>query len=409
MEAASPPREGVTEDQLREAERGLVRLLRAKDFPWPWIQEYIAEIMSQAQTDFAAILAAEEVENPVGLLVVIGYRRAIKYVRSERRGPRVTSIEKVFHLADERTPTPEEETLDRDRQLRLMRAMNHLPEREQKLLALVYFEGMQLGEAGRKVGWAKASATRHHQEALRKLKALVGERELLAGEIAIPAYVATHPSSTLRGALNWIEGVTESLRESIFMGDGRLNPFAEGGSALAASGGGRAAAGICAVAVACVAGTVAGVVGPGVGALVNHDDSHFRPTPAGKKSPMMGSPSLPPTVNTQPPPQASSRVGTRQKRPANLGSGVSGGRSSSPESRAQRTEVNKTPKEIARETENEFSVEAGAAESPTRSSSEANESASAPPVAARPATSPHSGNGNAEPNTTGAAGWEVGM
>lgn len=176
---ASVPRKQVTHRQLHQAEEGLIRLLHAKHFPPRWIKESVPEIMSQARTDFAARLAVEHVEDAVNLLVVIAYRRAIKFVRAERTRPRETSIENFFHLADESTPTPEQEVLAQDRQETLVKAMRHLPQRERKLLALIYFKDMQIGEAGRHLGWAKASATRHHQAALERLRELVGDRELL--------------------------------------------------------------------------------------------------------------------------------------------------------------------------------------------------------------------------------------
>lgn len=169
----------VTDHQLHQAEEGLIRLLHAKHFPPRWIRESVPEIMSQARADFAARLAVEQVEDAVSLLVVIAYRRAIKFVRAERTKPRETSIENFFHLADESTPTPEQELLAQDRQKTLTEAMRHLPERERKLLGLIYFKNMQIGEAGRHLGWAKASATRHHQAALKRLRELVGDHELL--------------------------------------------------------------------------------------------------------------------------------------------------------------------------------------------------------------------------------------
>ncbi len=267
MEAATKQKQ-VTDQQLLEAEEGLIRLLHAKHFPPAWIKESVPEIMSQARTDFAARLAVEQVEDAVSLLVVIAYRRAIKFVRSERARPRETSIENFFHLADESTPTPEQETLDHDRQVTLVKALRELPERERKLLALIYFKDMQIGEAGRRLGWAKASATRHHQAALERLRELVGDRELLGAEIAIPAFVVSRDHPLPRAAVIWIEGAAETLREAVVLGGGRIGPLAETGNAVAMSGGGKAAAGVCGAAVVvCLAGAASGVVGPGLGAL----------------------------------------------------------------------------------------------------------------------------------------------
>src|SRR6476646_9977290 len=150
----------VSERQLLEAEDGLIRLLHAKRFPREWIEHHAPEAMAQARTDFAARLAAKKpVDATVGLLVVIAYRRALKILRSEQSSPPPTSIESFFHLADDSVPTPEEEAIGHDREERVAKAMSHLPEREQRLMSLVYVGGLletgnaaALGGAGRTAG-----------------------------------------------------------------------------------------------------------------------------------------------------------------------------------------------------------------------------------------------------------------
>jgi RNA polymerase sigma factor (sigma-70 family) len=182
--------------------------------------------MAQARTDFAARLATGRVDDTVSLLVVIAYRRALKVLRSERTRPPTTSIETMFHLPDEETPTPEQETIDRDRQERVVKAMGHLPERERKLMALVYFENMSIRAAGRQLGWGKSVANRHHQAALERLKAML-DRSLLSPEIAIPAFVANRHQSLPRAARLWIEGAAETIRDAALLGGGRIGPLAD--------------------------------------------------------------------------------------------------------------------------------------------------------------------------------------
>jgi RNA polymerase sigma factor (sigma-70 family) len=280
MEAGTKQKQ-VTDRQLREAEEGLIRLLHAKHFPREWIRESVPEIMAQARTDFAARLAVENVEDAVSLLVVIAYRRAIKFVRSERARPQETSIENFFHLADESTATPEQETLDHDRQETLVKVMRKLPERDRKLLALIYFKDMEIGAAGQRLGWSKASATRHHQAALERLRELVGDRELLGVEIAIPAFAASFHHAAPRAALMWIEGSAETLRDAVALRGSRIGPLAETGNAAAMGGAGRTAAGLCGAAVvACLAGAASGVVGPGIGVL----DAEEAPRPSTQKA-----------------------------------------------------------------------------------------------------------------------------
>src|ERR1700750_3294916 len=85
-----------------------------------------------------ARLGAGKEDDTVNLLVVLGYRRAVKALHAELSRPSTTSLEEVFHLADDSTPTPEEEAIHHDLQEQIVGAMAQLPERERKLLALVY-------------------------------------------------------------------------------------------------------------------------------------------------------------------------------------------------------------------------------------------------------------------------------
>jgi RNA polymerase sigma factor (sigma-70 family) len=269
----------VTDQQLREAEAGLVRLLHAKRFPREWIERHAPEAMAQARAEFAVRLAAGRDDDTVNLLVVIGYRRAIKVLRSQKSAPPTTSLETVFHLADEQAVTPEEEAIRHDREERVAKAISHLPERERQLMALVYFEQLSIRAAGRRLGWGKSVANRHHQAALDRLRAML-DRSLLASEIAIPAFVADRHRSTPGALLVWIEGAAETLRELASLGAGRIGGALEAGNAAALGGAGRAAGGVCgAVVVACIAGTATGVVGPGLDALApGHTQQPRRPS-----------------------------------------------------------------------------------------------------------------------------------
>ena len=398
---ATVGRKKVTKEQLREAEAGLTRLLHAKRFPAGWIRESVPEIMSRARAEFAERLAVEGVEDAVNLLVVIGYRRAIKVVRAERSRPRETSIENFFHLADDSTPTPEQEALDHDRQETLVKAMGELPERERKLLALIYFQNMQIGEAGRRLGWAKASATRHHQAALEQLRALVGDRELLGVEVAIPAYIASRNQTAPRAAMAWMHGAAETLRESLLIGGNRAGALAETGNAAAMSGAGRTVAGACGTAVVvCLAGAASGVVGPGVGAFGATDvptSSHHHVQRTYIAKPSYSSPR--PAGGVTPKPV--------RERPGSKGRSVVDAPTTSasrpvPGSRPQQTS-HSTPPASVQQTVNEFGVESG--EPSDISSGGATENtplAPQPQVAARPASGSASEGTSKSPRATSA-------
>ncbi len=177
MERTAKTADRITDQQLLEARRGLVRLLHKKRFPREWIEREAPDAMAHAEGDFAARLAAGKEDDTVNLLVVIAYRRALKMLRAQLTKP-TTSIETIFHLADESTPSPEEEAIRHDLQERVSEAMGHLPEKERRLLTLCFYDEVSVREAGRQVGWGKSSADRHHRAALKKLK------ELLAPSLA---------------------------------------------------------------------------------------------------------------------------------------------------------------------------------------------------------------------------------
>ncbi|HEU5252086.1 MAG TPA: sigma-70 family RNA polymerase sigma factor [Solirubrobacterales bacterium] len=169
MDASTSAAGRITDQQLREAREGLIRLLHKKRFPREWIERHVPDAMGQAEVDFSARLAAGKEDDTVGLLVVIAYRRAVKMLRAQLAKP-TASIETVFHLADD-SPSPEEEAIRHELQERVTKAMSHLPEPERVLLTLCYRDSMSIREAGRQVGWGKSVANRRHRAALEKLKA----------------------------------------------------------------------------------------------------------------------------------------------------------------------------------------------------------------------------------------------
>jgi RNA polymerase sigma factor (sigma-70 family) len=423
MELATMRRPEVTDEELREAEEGLVRLLHKKRFPREWIERNVPDAMAQARTDFAARLAAGKEDDTVNLLVVIGYRRAVKMLDAQLAGPPTTSIETVFHLADESTPTPEEEAIDHDREERVLKAMATLPERERALMALVYFDGKSVRDAGRRLGWGKSSADRHHRSALEKLHELL-DHSLLSPEISVPAYIAARHwhHDPLRALTRWLGGAGEALGEALMVGGGRLTQAAETGSAAAASGAGRSTVGVCGAAlVMCITGAATGVVGPGLDAI-HHDRGAARVTRSRPLSAPRESAS-PFQVSTEPA-SAESRTGagrgsTEEHGDATSGSGGGGETPTSVTSRPQRGARKRgggsrsgSPEATTRQTVNEFGVQSGEVEetaqpAPETSSSSPPSEATAPPSRAA-VESPSSGSAAGSSGTKN-AGSEFGM
>lgn len=414
MELATNRRREVTDEELREAEKGLVRLLHKKRFPREWIERNVPDVMAQARSDFAVRLAAGKEDDTVNLLVVIGYRRAVKALDAQLSRPATTSIESVFHLADESTPTPEEEAIEHDRQERVVKAMANLPERERKLMAFVYFDGKSVREAGRRLGWSKSSADRHHQAALEKLHELL-DRSLLSPEIPIPAYIAARhwESSPLRAAERWVQGAGETVVEGLMLGGGRLGQAAEGASAAASSGAGRTAAGVCGAAVAvCLTGAATGVVGPGVGAIGIGEAAPGPPPKhraasreAAAEVQSRTTPILPDDAAAEP--DTSARSSSSRPKAA-VGGSPAATAVREPAARERRSDsASSAPAATPKETVNEFGVEGGEVEpTPESAPSPAPTPAPAP---SRPATAtPSSGSGSSGSSGGGTAS-EFGM
>lgn len=394
------PAGGVTPAQLREAERGF-KLMLARKFSAAWITENARDLLGQANIEYAEWLERNPpARNPVGWLLTCAYRRALNLLDSERRKPRPVSLDSVYHLADESTPTPEENALDNDRQGLLRKALGHLPPKERKLLALVYFEGMSIRGAGRKLGWQKSAADRHHRSAMEKMLALVGDRSLLSpASLGLAAWaVAKGEGHRLKAAP--LEVVADLAREGVAVGieavaggahrlgelARRLAPFSEPGNAATAGSAGRVA-GYCAGAAGVV---VCGLVATGANA------PDLRPPQAEQRAPakvqvadsVRAISALPPTATPaplSPSPQTGSAGRARETESAEVTSRQS--RQSEPQPRPEFA-----PQATGGETVSEFGVEGGAggeAESaPAPESSGAGSSSPAP--SANPSPAPRS-------------------
>jgi RNA polymerase sigma factor (sigma-70 family) len=261
--------EALTGAQLREAERGFLAMLRARGFPGAWVERNSLDLLAQASSEYTAwIRGHEPEENPVGWLITCAYRRAVNQLKAEGRRPPAEAD--VSALADASSPSPEQEVLEDERQSRLRAAIGCLPEKERRLISLVYFEGRSVRDAGRRVGWRKSAADRHHQAALERLRALVGDdRSLLSpASLGFGAWVALAAD---RGG-----GVMRRLGEGLR----RLVPLLEPGSPLSAGGAGRAL-GACGAGLAAAA---CGLVVAGVHPALPGTDGPPRPASSNKQA-----------------------------------------------------------------------------------------------------------------------------
>jgi len=266
--------DAVTGAHLREAQRALIGMFRSKGFPVAWINRNAVDLLAQASLEYVEWLKGHEpAESPVGWLATCAYRRGLNLLSSQGRRPS-TSIDAVYHLADESTPTPEQQALADDRQERLRAALRHLPQRDRKLLSLVYFEDCSVREAGRRLGWRKSAADRHHQAALERLSALVDRNLLSPAGLGLAAWVAARGEGSRlwgtarRGPLAFVREGTAAAAEAAVSGGRqaarRLIPFGDTVSAAAAGGAGRAlgACGAAVVAAVCALAVSTAIPGP---------------------------------------------------------------------------------------------------------------------------------------------------
>lgn len=384
------PAGGVSAAELREAERGF-KLMLARKFSATWIADNAKDLLAQANAEYAEWLESNPpARNPVGWLLTCAYRRALNLLDTQSRKPRPASLEAVFHLADESTPTPEQQALDNDRQRRLREALGHLPEKERRLLAMVYFEGYSIRAAGRKLGWQKSAADRHHGTAMEKMLALLGDRSLLSPAILGPAaWVAARgegqrlwsaPLEATAGLAR--EGMTAGA-ETLTLGAHRLAeawrrlaPFSEPANAAAASGAGRAAGYCAATAGAVVCGLAAtGVIGPASIAVDGELAKPARAVPARQ-------------VSAPVPADAESSPSPRRSEPAPRAR-QAGAERSEPGPRAPDPQRQFPPQATGSDTVSEFGLErgAGTGSEPAPGPSSSGESPS-PPPSSRPSPAP---------------------
>jgi len=339
--------------QLRKAERDFRRML-ARKFSAVWIAKNERDLLAQASLEYTEWVQKHGApHSPVGWLVISAYRRAVELLATQNRRPSSTSLEAVFHLLDESAPAPEQQTLEKERRLALGKALGHLPEKERRLLALVYFEGLSVREAGRRLGWQKSAADRHHRAAIEKLRALVGDRTLLSpASIGLAAWLATRAEGVQTAlAVAGREAAASALHRIAELWR-RLISLAEPGNAPALGGAARSA-GFCAAAagaVACGLGA-AGVLGPSLGAV--QAERALPPPAAAHKSAARLSPARPTLERGQASEEAAEPLGTPR---AQLSRASATGQ---PAREAHGADRESAPPASGRDTVSEFGVERG--------------------------------------------------
>ncbi len=274
-------------EMARKAFRGkLVRLRYSPQF----IVSNTDELLAIAHTEFArAVERGIEIEDPVAWTIHCAWRRTQNLLESESHGPRVVSSEKVFELADEDTPLPEDLALEEDRARKIREAVARLDEDQRKVIALTFFEDMSVREAARHLGCSASSVQHRRETALRTLRRFLPVRsgDDLAIDFGMACWLAVAAEHSGVHLPAGFEAVLDRAGHGASGLWGRAQGFARrlgfgGGAdtatAVASSGAGRAA-GVCAtgLAVVCLAGAGTGVVGPGIGTFTGGGDHQQGP------------------------------------------------------------------------------------------------------------------------------------
>lgn len=269
----------LRQSELEEARRGFIQFLRRKRFSPQFIASHGDDLFATAALEYSRKIAdGEEIDSPAGWLITCAWRRTKSLLEAQGRSPHIVSTDKPETIEDELGRSPEDVTLDEDRLRKVQEAVDQLSVEERRLLELAYFEDMPVREAARELHWHPSKAQRCHEAARKHLHQLLGvdsldELEIIVG---LAAYISLADKASTPHLPAGVEAVAETIGRGIDYGWARAQdlarrlPFGGGAepSATAALGGsaGRAA-GVCATAaLACVA---SGVVGPGVGGLID--------------------------------------------------------------------------------------------------------------------------------------------
>lgn len=163
----------LAEADIDEAWRGYCSRLRRRGFPWYFIETQAADLFAQAKMEMVEA-AANSVEfySPRGWLIECAWRRTINLLDKESRRPPLVSLDISAVPPKNEGLTPEEEILGEDQRRRVHEGVGRLLPEEQKIIELIYFQGMSCRRAAAAVGWSTSKADRWHAKALGRLRAL---------------------------------------------------------------------------------------------------------------------------------------------------------------------------------------------------------------------------------------------
>jgi len=260
-------------DQLRSIEFGLRGKLRAAQISQAFIDRHLEDLVQQALAEYTtARERGDKIVNPGGWIVHAAYMRAIDQLRRERHEVGGLADDVAANASDETTPLPDEEALGHIEAEQLHRAISRLSVSQRQALSLYYFEEKSTRDGADALGWSEPTFRRRRDAAIQSLRERLGV-SVPEFDIGLAAWLSLATSETRFGWTTNLAAAADAVKSSAISVADRGREFAtrllsSGGGETAigiSSPAGKAAAGICATAIA--ACTATGVVGPGVAGL----------------------------------------------------------------------------------------------------------------------------------------------
>lgn len=296
-------REGeLGSEELRSAEQGFRRFLIRKGFSPSFLERHSADLLAQAHLEYTRSQSrGEEIDNTVGWLIHCAWRRTQDLLRREDSAPTLVPIldEGEAPPPVSLDPSPESELEEAERHRKVRAAVGELSAEERQVIALTYFEGMTIREAGRTLRWYSKKAIRRHSSGLRRLHELLGveEADQLAIEIGAAAWALAFAARDIDPARGFLQRLVEVAGEAILEPPRQLHELARrltpgrssaeslgaaGARSAEVGGGGILAAGTAGVCGAAAATCLAvGVLAHG-GGDASRKAHHAHPAPAAK-------------------------------------------------------------------------------------------------------------------------------
>jgi RNA polymerase sigma factor (sigma-70 family) len=157
-------------------------------------EQHGEDLFAHAAYDYSRTIAkGKTVDNPAAWLIVGAWNRAKNLLESNASKPPLVSTESIEDPEADAAWQPEEIFLDVDRLRKIHEAVAELPEHQRRLLALSYFEGESIRDAGRRLRWTPSKAQRAHESARKKLFQLLGEpgsSEAIEFEVGLAAFLS---------------------------------------------------------------------------------------------------------------------------------------------------------------------------------------------------------------------------